>query len=261
MPRQEVRLGHRVGALEIDVEFSLTKPWTILFGPSGSGKSTVLRILAGLVQPHQARIVSIGGSAGEPEQRVVWVDTAQRIFLPPQKRRVRYAPQRATLFPHRTVLENVGYGLAGPSGDPGGDGGRQQVLRTLTEFGIAELADKRPPQLSGGEAQRVNLARAAASCRGRRLLLDEPFTGLELTLRERILGTLAARSGASQILSVTHDISEAFQLGAEVIKMAEGRVVEQGPVEVVLGAERERLLAQLGGSPGNPLDSQPHLAG
>jgi ABC-type sulfate/molybdate transport systems ATPase subunit len=105
-----------------------------------------------------------------------------------------------------------------------------------------------PAQLSGGEAQRVNLARAVAA-RPRLLLLDEPFTGLDLALRSGLIEHLLGwqQQTGVPILSVTHDVAEVFQLGAEVIQLRDGRVAAQGPVAEVLATDRERLLAELGG--------------
>ena len=118
----------------------------------------------------------------------------------------------------------------------------------LNDFDLADKEDNLPAQLSGGEAQRLNLARALAAPRSRMLLLDEPFSGMDGARRERILPYIRNKAARDSVpvLSVTHDVAEAFQLGAEVIKLAEGRVVEQGPVEVVLAQERARLLVQLG---------------
>ena len=111
------------------------------------------------------------------------------------------------------------------------------------------LADKFPAALSGGEAQRVSMARATASA-SRLLLLDEPFSGLDMALRSEIMKDLPAWAERRNlcVLSVTHDVAEAFELNAEVIKLADGRLVEQGPVEIVLVEERARLLEQLNGA-------------
>jgi molybdate transport system ATP-binding protein len=138
------------------------------------------------------------------------------------------------------------------------------IANLLTTFHISDLAEKRLGELSGGEAQRVNLARAVATGGGSLLMLDEPFSGLDVTLRDELIANLLLRqqdSRRGQILSVTHDVAEAFQLGAEVIKIAEGRVVAQGPVEVVLAEERERLLCQLGGKDLQPGSNETYLSG
>ena len=142
-------------------------------------------------------------------------------------------------------------------------GDDQSIRDLLDTFQIAALAVKRPGQLSGGEAQRVNLARAVATGGGRLLLLDEPFTGMDAGLRADLVSKLMyfqATSMGGQILSVTHDIAEAFQLDAEVIKVHEGRIIQQGPAREVLNDERSRLLDQLGGVDSTP-SSEPYLGG
>jgi molybdate transport system ATP-binding protein len=147
------------------------------------------------------------------------------------------------LFPNMTVRENVAYGVSGSS--------TQIIEDALQRFRLEGLADSMPWKLSGGERQRVAVARAAASAvtvAGKGLLLlDEPFAGLDLRLRDELLEDLRSWLAVMKlpVLSVTHDVGEAFQLAAEVIRFSDGRVLRQGPVEVVLADERERLLNQL----------------
>ncbi len=231
-----VQLRQRLGTLAIDVEFTLSKPWTILFGPSGSGKTTILRAIAGLERSGSARIVAHSDGRAE-----TLADSKSGVFVPAHQRGTPLASQTPALFPQMTVRENIYFGR----GDVAGADADWPKL-----FHVDELLEKRPAQLSGGEAQRVSLARAAMAHSARILLLDEPFTGLDMPLRESLIANLLEwqRSSGTPILSVTHDVGEAFQLGAEVIKLADGRVVQQGPVEVVLAEERARLLAQLGGA-------------
>jgi molybdate transport system ATP-binding protein len=252
--RLSVQLRHNVGKLQIDVGFELTQPWTILFGPSGSGKTTILRAITGLFKPDFANIVSYPRLVSPTKTGISLIDTNRGLYLPPYKRGMVLASQKPSLFPHMTVLENVrfGYPRAGSSAE-------QDHLDELNEsvpklFRVEHLLQQRPDELSGGETQRVHLARATMARRIRVLLLDEPFTGLDRELRDELITDLLAWQERSQvpILSVTHDVTEAFQLGAEVIKIAEGRVVQQGPVAEVLAWERERLLEQLNASKGSP---------
>jgi molybdate transport system ATP-binding protein len=242
-----VQVRHSIGTLHIDVDFELTQSWTILFGPSGSGKSTILRAITGLFEPAFAKIVSYPRLVSPTKNGITLIDTNGGICLPPHKRGMVLASQKPTLFPHMTVLQNIRFGYPGA-----GNAAEQEYLDELTTsipklFRIDHLLQRRPAKLSGGETQRVHLARATMARRIHALLLDEPFTGLDHELRDELITDLLAWQEKSQvpILSVTHDVTEAFQLGAEVIKIAEGRVVQQGPVVEVLAGERERLLEQL----------------
>jgi molybdate transport system ATP-binding protein len=248
-----VQLRHRLGSLEIDVDFKLTKPWTILFGPSGSGKTTILRAIAGLLRPDFARIVNHRSRVSAAKEGFAFVATDERVWRPAHERGAALAAQRSALFPHLNVLENMIYGYRS-AGNAGEQEYRDELIARLPGlFQIEDLLYKRPAELSGGEAQRVSLARAAMAGHKRILLLDEPFSGLDLPLRDLLIANFAAwQAKWTPVLSVTHDVAEAFQLGAEVIKIAEGRVVAQGPVEVVLAEERARLVAQLNGTTGSP---------
>ncbi len=249
-----VRVRHSIGTLRIDVDFELTQSWTILFGPSGSGKTTILRAITGLLQPGFANIVSYPRLVSPTKTGTTLIDSDSGICLPPHKRGMVLASQKPTLFPHMTVLQNIMFGYPGV-----GSLGEQEYLAELTVsipklFRIDHLLQRRPAELSGGEAQRVHLARATMARRIHVLLLDEPFTGLDRALRDELITDLLVWQEKSRvpILSVTHDVTEALQLNAEVIKIADGRVVQQGPVAEVLAEERERLLEQLNASKGNP---------
>jgi molybdate transport system ATP-binding protein len=238
-----VRIEHRVGTLALDVQFEVTQPWTVLFGPSGSGKTTVLRAISGFVHPAGGRITR--GSA-------VLMDREAGVFVPAHARPVRSAGQTARLFPNLAVRRNL---LYGNGWDARPDEARGLGEEVLTLFRLNGLADQMPRELSGGESQRVSVARAvvaAATFRGpgpALLLLDEPFSGLDLRLRDELLLELHAWLARRKIpvLSVTHDVGEAFQLEAEIIKIAGGKVVAQGPVGDVLAEERRRLMEQLRG--------------
>ncbi len=166
--------------------------------------------------------------------------------IPGHKRAVRWAGQRAYLFPWMTVEENVAFGLKADSSGLLGRGWIDEVARAMEAFHLTELSGKRPRELSGGQAQRVAVARAAVGASGRRLLLDEPFAGLDAKVRDELIVNLRSWLGETPVVSVTHDVGEAFLLGAEVVRIAEGRVVAQGPVAEVLAEERKRLLGVLG---------------
>jgi molybdate transport system ATP-binding protein len=117
-----------------------------------------------------------------------------------------------------------------------------EMDRAIHHFEIDEINYKRPNELSGGQRQRVAVIRAAVGARGKHLLLDEPFNGLDAEVRDELIAQLRSWLGETPILSVTHDIGEVFHLGAEVVKIAEGRVVAQGPAAEVLAQDRDRLL-------------------
>jgi molybdate transport system ATP-binding protein len=221
-PACTVAIHHRVGPLALEVSFALTKPWTVLFAPSGAGKTTILRIVAGLARPDSGRIV-----LGD----VVLTDTTAKILVPTHLRRVGMVAADAALFPHLNVERNLRYG-SGELAD--------EVVGLCR---VGHLLGKMPRQLSGGERQRVALARALLA-RPKLLLLDEPFTGLDLALRDGLVADLRTWLRVP-VLQVTHDLSEVFATQAEVLTLANGRIAEQGSAEVVLKDQRERLLRRL----------------
>ena len=227
-------IEHRIGTFDLRLNFNLTSPWTVLFGPSGVGKSTILRILAGLLQPQNGRITM--------ENRIL-LDVKPGISIPAGKRRIGYVTQQPALFPHMTVRRNVAFGLHALSPDDR----NQRVKEMLRLFRIEELAERLPRELSGGEYQRIALARALAP-EPRLLMLDEPFSGLDADLKESILGELTVWLAARGVpaLYVSHDLAEAYQTAADVIVIENGRLEIQGPVQQVLAPLRERLLRQLG---------------
>jgi molybdate transport system ATP-binding protein len=244
----KVQFRHRVGALQLDVTFGLREPWTVLFGPSGSGKTTVLRAIAGFVRPDSGRIVS-----RSPEGDLVMTDTTTGVFLKPHERMVRTAGQGAALFPHLSVRQNIAFGAQTQT-----NGSNTAVVEeAIARFRLQELTEKVPAMLSGGERQRVAIARAATAAvsagSGCALLLDEPFTGQDVPLRDELIEELREWlvPMRTPVLSVTHDVAEAFQLEAEVVKLADGRVVQQGHAAEVLAAERARLLEQLRAAAGS----------
>jgi iron(III) transport system ATP-binding protein len=187
-----------------------------LLGPSGSGKTTLLRLIAGLDAPDEGTI-RLGGD----------VLSGAGTFVPPEKRRIGMVFQDWALFPHLTVAQNVAFGLGRRP-----DGSR--VAEVLGMVGLTHEADRQPGTLSGGQQQRVALARALAP-RPEVLLLDEPFSNLDVTLRARLRREVHALLRAAQVTTVfvTHDQDEAFVLGDQVAVMRDGCIEQAaGPAEL-----------------------------
>jgi iron(III) transport system ATP-binding protein len=198
-----------------ELSFSLS-PGAIgcLLGPSGCGKTTVLRAIAGF-----ERI-----AAGEIRLNGVVVSSAT-THVSPERRRIGMVFQDHALFPHLRIAENVGFGLHGmPERER-----TARVAELLVTVGLERLGRKYPHELSGGQQQRVALARALAP-RPRLLLLDEPFSNLDVDLRERLsleVRDVLKRSGTTAVL-VTHDQHEAFAMADEIGVMREGRIEQWG---------------------------------
>lgn len=186
---------------------------TALTGPSGAGKTTLLRLIAGLVKPEAGRI-----QLGED----VWLDSEKNVFQSSQQRKAGLVFQDYALFPHLTVRQNVAFGL-----DKGDDSARVDEL--LHEIELTQLADRKPQQLSGGQQQRVALARALVR-RPCLLLLDEPLSALDRSMRQRLQDYLLNLHQSHQltILLVTHDLAEIFRLADQVVEMDEGKITRQG---------------------------------
>ncbi len=179
-----------------------------LLGPSGCGKTTLLRLIAGLERP-DAGTITVGS------QPMAGAGT----WVPPEKRNVGMVFQDWALFPHLSVGRNVGYGL------PRGERDGPRVGEALEMVGLADLAERMPDTLSGGQQQRVALARAIAP-RPSVLLLDEPFSNLDSSLRVGVrteVHRLLVELGITSVF-VTHDQEEAFVLGDRVAVMRDGRI-------------------------------------
>lgn len=214
------------GSFSLSLTFHAAPGVTILFGPSGAGKTTTLRCLAGLLAPERGRI-----RLGED----VWFDSVAKVNLPPQARRVGCVFQKPTLFPHLTVAENVGYGLRRWTKAAR----RARVQQLLEAFRIGHLAHRLPREISGGEYQRATLARALA-IEPNLLLLDEPLTALDDSIRAEILADLRRWNHQHRIpiLYVTHDRDEALQVGEHVLLLRDGRLLASGRPEVLLAPAR-----------------------
>jgi len=220
---------------QLDLDVEIPTGITIVFGPSGAGKSTLLDCIAGLTSPETGRI-AIDGEA--------LFDSNENVNLAPQKRRVAYVFQTLALFPHMTVERNVAYGLPGVADRNKG----ARVAEILQMFRVEQLRNRKPREISGGENQRVALARSLVTL-PRVLLLDEPLTGLDAELKGSIINDLRAWNAAHKIpiLYVTHSREEVDALGDRMIALEHGKIVSEGAPREVLEAPRRRRLAQAAG--------------
>ncbi|MEK8024844.1 ABC transporter ATP-binding protein [Pseudaquabacterium rugosum] len=205
------RIAVAYGGKPVVEQFSLQLPRGrigCLLGPSGCGKTTVLRAIAGF-EPVSAGAVRLDGQTVAAPGRSV----------PPERRQIGMVFQDHALFPHLSVIDNVAFGLRGRAE------ARETALRMLETVGLGHAATRYPHQLSGGQQQRVALARALAPS-PRLLLLDEPFSNLDVELRERLGGELRAllKAAGTTALLVTHDQHEAFAIADEIGIMSGGHI-------------------------------------
>lgn len=229
------RLRSREREFFLDLEFEVPPGFTILFGASGAGKTTLLDCLAGLTAPDSGRI-SLG-------DRVLF-DSSNGANVTSAHRRAGYVFQSLALFPHMTVEQNVAYGLASLPQDER----TNRVISLLGAFRISHLARQKARGISGGESQRVALARTLVTD-PEFLLLDEPLAALDAPTKARILEDLREWNRAHNIpiLYVTHNQGEVFALGERVIVLDAGRVLAEGTPHEVLSAPHQETVAQLAG--------------
>lgn len=224
----------RIAKRNFDVQFSLSAGETVaVMGPNGAGKSTLLGVLAGLLRPDS-------GSAAL-DGRTLYDDDA---WLPPHVRGIALLAQDALLFPHLSVLENVAFGPRS-AGVPR-SAARQAALRWLREVDADGLAQRRPASLSGGQAQRVAVARALAA-EPALLLLDEPLAALDISMAPLLRRTPRRVLVGRSAIIVTHDIVDALLLADRVVIIDGGRIVEEGPTRSVLEQPRSSFAAGLAG--------------
>jgi iron(III) transport system ATP-binding protein len=230
-------VSHAFDGHQVLDNVSLTIPageLVCLLGPSGCGKTTLLRIAAGLERLQHGGIIIDETVVAAPDTHVA-----------PEHRGIGLMFQDYALFPHLTILRNATFGLARPKSA----GARRRALEMLDQVGMAAYADKYPHMLSGGQQQRVALARALAP-EPRLLLLDEPFSGLEVNLRMQIREETVAvlkRTGVATLM-VTHDPEEAMFM-ADRIKIlgADGRVLQSGRPADIYYKPADEFVARLFG--------------
>lgn len=220
----------------IDVDVKTAGGITVLFGSSGAGKTSILRAIAGMMAPDEGSI-----TLGEN----TYFDSAKGISLSMQKRRVGYVFQNHALFPHLTAEQNVLYGIRAGSRHSA----RERVQELLSMLGIQKTAGRYPHRLSGGEQQRIALARALATD-PLIMLLDEPLSAVDVATRSRLLEEISTTQRRSGIpfLYVTHNHSEAVRLGDTVMVIDEGKVVQEGIPLEVFNAPRTASVAKVVGT-------------
>jgi iron(III) transport system ATP-binding protein len=225
------KVNHAFGRTPVLRDFSLSiEPGMIvaLLGASGSGKTTALRIAAGLEIP-QSGEVRVGKN----------LVTATGVFVPPESRDVGLLFQDLALFPHLDVDANIAFGLA-----HSGAARRKRIDELLDLVGLPGMGRLYPHQLSGGQQQRVALARALAPAPGV-LLLDEPFSSLDVVLRQQVRREMVdlLKSVGTAVLFVTHDPEEALYVADRVAVMATGAVVQDATPDEIWFAPANRFVA------------------
>lgn len=205
------------GQFKLDLDLALERGTrrAIFFGPSGAGKSLTFQIIAGLVRPDSGT-VSVGGR--------LFLATAQKVDLPPQKRRVGFMFQDYALFPHLTVMQNIAFPRFGFSGLYPRKREKMEAVALMERFGLGGLENRLPSSLSGGQKQRVALARAINS-RPEILLLDEPFSALDPLLREAMRREIIAILDELDVpvLMITHDPEDVEFFSGALVNFSAGR--------------------------------------
>jgi molybdate transport system ATP-binding protein len=216
---RQLRHGH--ARFDLAVRFSSGARRLALFGPSGAGKTQTLKMMAGIARPDSGRVVVAGH---------VLYDSAARIALSPQQRRLGYVFQDYALFPHLSVRQNIAFGRFGRFGgwlNPPPRGDDAAVDRWIEAFHLQAIAGHYPHQISGGQRQRTALARALVT-EPAALLLDEPFAALDRALRTRLRDELHELQSTLSLpmLLITHDEDDLKALADEVIVLQAGRVAD-----------------------------------
>jgi sn-glycerol 3-phosphate transport system ATP-binding protein len=223
----------RVKAVD-DVSFRAESgKFVVLLGPSGCGKSTVLRLIAGLEEPTEGRIL---------------IDGKDVTRLAPEKRRLSMVFQSYALFPHLSVAENIVFGLKVRRLDPGK---RNERLKSVAELvGLKQQLERKPQQLSGGQRQRVALARAIVA-ENPICLMDEPLSNLDAQLRHGMrveIRALQQRLGMT-VVYVTHDQVEAMSMADKIVLLRDGRIEQEGSPEELYARPATMFAAKFIGTP------------
>ncbi|NQX03480.1 ABC transporter ATP-binding protein [Rathayibacter sp. VKM Ac-2856] len=229
----------RLSARDFDVELRVAEgTTTAVLGPNGAGKSTLVGLIAGLLRADEGRATLGTPASGE---RILF-DTERRLHLPPHRRSVALLAQDPLLFPHLSVLDNVAFG---PRSTGASRSASAAIARTwLDAVEAADLAGRRPAELSGGQAQRVALARALAPS-PELLLLDEPMAALDVSVAPLLRRMLRRVLPGRTTILITHDVLDAYTLADRVVVLHGGRVIEDGPTHEVLERPQSPFTAEL----------------
>ena len=230
-----VRLRATLAERGIDVDLSVAEGETVaVLGPNGAGKSTMLGMLAGLIRPDTGT-ASLGDDV---------LFDLPGSWTPPHRRGVALLAQEPLLFPHLTVRQNVEFGPRAARASRAD--ARSAADEWMRAVGVEAFADRHPEALSGGQAQRVAVARALAA-EPRLLLLDEPLSALDVAVTGEVRQTLARALDGRTAVIVSHDALDAYLLADRVIVLHDGRIVDDGPTRDVLDRPRRAFTAELTG--------------
>ncbi len=231
----EVKVKKSLPGFHLDVNFSIHQEILAILGPSGSGKTMTLQCIAGLLKPDTGYI--------KLNDKIL-LDTARKINMKPQFRRVGFVFQNYALFPHLNVRDNISYGIRHlPKQDI-----TERVSELLEKMHLSNLGHRYPRELSAGQQQRVALARAIAP-KPEVLLLDEPFSALDSQVKERLELELINLQNfyKGNILFVTHDLTEGYKLSSKIAVYESGRVVQCDNKNKVIESPVNRTVARLTG--------------
>lgn len=230
----EAAIKYNTGDFTLDIDIRSNAKRIGILGASGAGKSMTLKMIAGILRPDQGKI-AVGDH--------VLFDSEKRIDVKPQKRKVGYLFQNYALFPSMTAAQNIAAGIPRKQAD------RDEIVSFLLHrFGLEGLEDHYPSQLSGGQQQRVALARILAVS-PEVILLDEPFSALDVHLRDQMNRELLMqlKDFPGTVIMVSHSRDEIYRFSEEIVIIDQGRVIDQGPTDAVFAHPKNSRAAALTG--------------